>query len=107
MTIYIAGPYSAGTPEAMEANVNAAIDAGVALALMGHAPIIPHLSHYVALRHPEAFSWDDYMDWDLELLGRCDALLYLARSPGANIELLTAMAREMTIFRSLNEVPCA
>lgn len=105
MLIYIAGPYSSDTPEAVLENVNTAIDAGVALAKMGHAPLIPHLNHWVAERHPEAFSWDEYMDWDLALLEACDALLYLGSSPGANIELDAAIRHDMRVFRSLDEVP--
>lgn len=106
MTIYIAAPYSADTPEAMEANVSAAIDAGVALALMGHAPIIPHLSHYVALRHPEALSWGQYMVWDLALLDGADAVLYLGSSPGADIERQCALNQCKMVYYSLEEVPC-
>src|SRR5688572_14477432 len=50
MRIYVAGPYTAPTPAAVEANVARAIDAGLALARAGHEPFIPHLAHYLELR---------------------------------------------------------
>jgi hypothetical protein len=49
--------------------------------------------------------WADYLAWDLEWLAVCDALLYLASSPGADLELRWAQDLGKVIFRSVVEIP--
>jgi hypothetical protein len=44
--IYVAGKYSAETPEGRLANTRRAIEVGIHLWHKGYAPFIPHLSHY-------------------------------------------------------------
>jgi len=90
LLVYVAGPYSASTAERRERNVEAAVDAGVALFQRGHFPYIPHLTHFVDLRAKQTgitLEWEDYISWDLPWLERCDALLYLGSSKGADLEL--------------------
>src|SRR5260370_42497834 len=108
LRIYIAGPYTATEPMDLERNTKSAIDVGIALLKMGHTPFIPHLPHYVDLRAKESnidISWSEYMRWDEAWLRQCDALLYLAPSRGADIELQTAQSLGKTIFYHLDEVP--
>nr|KXH73821.1 MAG: hypothetical protein AM324_16120 [Candidatus Thorarchaeota archaeon SMTZ1-83] len=108
MKIYVAGPYTAPTMEEMEENVQRAIDAGIELWRKGHFPLIPHLLHWVDLRAEELgvpMGWSDYMLWDAPWLDHCDALLLVAESKGALIELEHASRKGMTIFRSMDEVP--
>lgn len=104
--IYIAGPYSADTDEGKRENTMAAIDAGVEILDKGHYPFIPHLTHFVDKRTDE-LNYQDYMEWDEELLKRCDSFFYLGSSPGADAELNVAEGRGMTVYRSLSEVPHA
>jgi hypothetical protein len=90
--------------------VNRAIDAGLFLFRLGHVPYIPHLTHFVDERAAEIgvpMQWSDYINWDLEWLRSCDALLFLGESKGANIELHEAEQLDKIIFRSLEEVPRA
>jgi hypothetical protein len=106
--IYVAGPYTAAELEALEKNAKAAIDAGIAILRKGHIPFIPHLTHYVDLRAHELkieISWAEYMTWDQAWLDKCDALLYLGSSRGADIELSRAVSKGMQVFHSLNEIP--
>lgn len=106
--IYIAGPYTAAEPASLEKNAKTAIDAGIAILKKGHIPFIPHLTHYVDLRAHELgmeISWTEYMQWDQAWLDKCDALLYLGSSRGADIELSRAVSRGMQVFHSLNEIP--
>lgn len=45
------------------------------------------------------------MQWDFALLEACDALLYLAPSPGADRELALAKTNHLAIYYSLNDLP--
>ena len=108
MKIYVAGPYTAQTKEEMEENVQRAIDVGIELWKKGHFPLIPHLLHWVDLRAEELgvpMGWSDYMLWDAPWLDHCDALLLVAESKGALIELEYASEKGMIIYRSVMEVP--
>jgi hypothetical protein len=110
MKVYVAGPYSAGTPEQIAANVSAAMSAGAQLLRLGHTPFIPHFTHYFELMSQEqgwGFTYEDYMKWDDEWLKSCDALLYLGSSPGADRELQTALVRGLMTFRDIADVPPA
>jgi hypothetical protein len=50
-------------------------------------------------------AWEDYVfRWDSTGLELCDALLFLADSPGARKELELAQQLGKTIFYSLDEV---
>lgn len=108
MKIYVAGPYTADALEQIDANVQRAIDAGIHIWKKGHFPYIPHLLHWVDVRAAELdapMGWVDYMLWDAPWLDDCDALLLLAESKGARIELKRAEDEGKTIFRSLEEIP--
>jgi len=107
MRIYIAGPYSAESEDAIRANVRAAIDAAITLVRKGHAPYIPHLTHFVDERSREVganLTWEDYLEWDLAWLRVCDAFLYLGSSRGADLELAAAEKSGMRIYRSLDDI---
>ncbi len=108
LNIYIAGPYSADTPEAIEANVQRAIDAGIAVLKKGHIPYIPHLSHWVDKRAEETghpITWDDWMEVDSVWLDQCDAIWHLASSRGADMELERAKAAGKIIFYDYDDIP--
>jgi hypothetical protein len=107
LKIYIAGPYTARTAKNRLANVNLAIDAGIALFLKGHFPYIPHLTHFVdtrALQTRKALRWEDYLRWDLVWLRECDALLLLGHSRGADLELREAKRLRKSVFLSIDEI---
>ena len=108
LRIYVAGPYSGETPEKVQQNVYQAVDAGIAIFQKGHHPYVPHLTQLVDQRARETnnpMSWEEFMRWDAPWLEASDALLYLAPSRGANIELEEATRMGKTIFRSLEEIP--
>jgi hypothetical protein len=100
---YCAGPYSAETPEAVQANVDAAIDAGNRLMDAGVGVIVPHLSHYPHARRPRGY--EEWMALDFELLSRCDVLLRLpGASPGADREVLFAVGEYIPVFSDVAQV---
>lgn len=107
MRIYVAGPLTSDTQEEMIRKCNVAIDAGVRLMQKGHQPLVPHLMQWLDFRAKKngvVFNWQDYMNWCLVWLRQCEALLFLAPSKGANIELEEAKKAGMQIFYSVEEV---
>jgi hypothetical protein len=107
LRIYIAGPYTAQGKNGPAAHTKKAIEAGIAVFAKGHYPYIPHLTHYVDLRARQIgrkLTWSDYITWDLPWLDLCDALLYLGKSRGADIELERAAKLKKKIFFSLSEI---
>jgi hypothetical protein len=92
--IYIAGPLSAHTEAQREANCTRAIRAGIDVYHAGGVPFIPHLNHWagkVAAEDGAELIWQDFMEWDIPILRRCDALIRLpGESKGASVELLVA-----------------
>lgn len=109
MLIYVAGPFTAPTEDGIEANVRAAIDAGIALVERGHWPMIPHLSRLVDLRYGELGrdrpDWHFWMAWTNAQLLRCDALCFVGPSPGATIERSVAIGRGMPVYERIEDVP--
>lgn len=99
MRIYIAGPYDGDC----EQNTINAILVMKALKSKGHTPFCPHLLHFAQ----NILDWtrDEYLMYDLEWLHACDALYFIAPSPGAEIERMFAMYQNMEIYKSLDEVP--
>ena len=84
--VYVAGPYTAPTPEGVVRNVEVAIDAANRLLDAGLWPYVPHLSHYLHAR--KARDYEAWLGLDLAVLGRMDALLRLpGESRGADREV--------------------
>ena len=108
LRIYIAGPYTAADQNGHELNTLRAIDAGIAIFKKGHLPYIPHLTHYVDMRAKQTgirLEWSDYIKWDMPWLELCDALLYLGKSRGADLELRRGQRLKKKIFYSIEEIP--
>ena len=101
MKIYIAGPYTKGD---VAVNVREAILAGNYVALMGHVPFIPHLTHFWHLLQPH--DYDFWMRQDEEWLKCCDAILRCqGESAGADKEVEIAQGLGMPIYYSVFDVP--
>jgi hypothetical protein len=108
LVIYVAGPYSGAITAQVEANVERAITAGVEILRRGHLAYVPHLTHYLelsAVLSGASIPYERWMAIDRYWLKHCNALLYLAPSPGADRELELAAARGMRIFQALEEIP--
>jgi hypothetical protein len=109
LIIYVSGPYSSDTEEGRLANTINAIQAGIGVMQKGHYSLIPHLSHFTDRYARDImrvnFTWEQWMAQDLAFLEKCDAILYLASSKGADIELAKAKELGLQVFYSLDEVP--
>lgn len=89
--VYIACPYTKGD---LGANVHRANAEWDALFDLGLTPVNPLWTHYQHLHRPRPYQ--DWMDYDEEVVRRCDAMLRLSgESSGAD--------REVNQFRSLGK----
>lgn len=91
MVIYIASPYSV---EEVDANVQVQVEAAHRIMDLGHAPIVPLLSHLLeSLRHRPYVEW---LNADLEIVSIVDIVLRLpGESAGADQEV--ELAHELGI----------
>ncbi len=94
--VYVSGPYTKDDPVV---NTRAALDAGTLILNAGHVPIIPHLSLLWHLIYPRP--WGDWIEYDLELIKRCDVLVRLpGESRGADLEVAFAERLQIPIIFS-------
>jgi nucleoside 2-deoxyribosyltransferase len=73
--IYIAGPFRSDSRWQEEQNIRAAEALGYEIALLGAYPVIPHSNTrgYFSDAQPGEF----FLDGTLELMRRCDAVIFL------------------------------
>jgi hypothetical protein len=103
LRIYVAGPYTGGDPAV---NVKNAIDAGNAIANLGHIPFIPHLTHFWHMFHPHEYEF--WLQQDLEWLKVCDAILRLpGESGGADKEVAFAEQNGIPVYGEIVDIPLA
>jgi len=91
LAVYVSGPYTAD-PVSCTAR---AIDVGQVLLHAGHAPFVPHLSHYWETLH-HVNDCEFWMQIDLEWVRRSDVIIRIpGQSSGADREV--ELARELGI----------
>jgi nucleoside 2-deoxyribosyltransferase len=99
MIIYISGKYT-GTPEEIKQNIEAARKVAVELWNEGYTALCPHLNtaHF---ENDCSATYEDYIQGDLELLSRCDAMVLCPNyksSTGAKIEIEYAKEHGIPIY---------
>ena len=108
MLIAVAGPYSAETAEERQRNLDAMNRAAAAVMRLGHIPVI---GVNVALPVVEMLAgvdrYETMMAISLEVLARCDALLLIGESPGANRERDLIASKGLPVYRTIEEIPTA
>lgn len=99
--IYIAGPYRGANNWEIHQNVNRASALALEVWKLGHAALCPHANtaHF-------QFACEDkvFLDGDLELLKRCDAVLLTPdwmKSEGAKAEATFADDNDLPVFLTL------
>ena len=99
LRVYVAGPLTAMTDAGMEANVRNAMQVADELMKRGHAPFVPHLSHFANAVHPHAYR--EWLEVDFAWVTRSDVLFMIADSPGTRQEVMVAAACRIPVVRSL------
>ena len=77
--IYVAGKYKAKTEWGLEENIRHAEDVARKLWKQGWAVICPHknTAHFGGLLEDPQEDWRMWIDGDLEIISRCDAIFML------------------------------
>lgn len=106
MLIVVAGPYSAETREQQDKNLEALNDAAVKIYEKGHFPVIGvNAALPIAEQIAKKDRYNVIMNISLAIVERCDALLLIGESPGANKErdLITSQGKK--VFYAIDEIP--
>lgn len=114
MLIMIAGPYSAADTSQRRTNLLRLQQAALAVRGLGHIPVIGEnlgLPMVMDLAKPlaevptapRAKEWIQQLT--LHLATRCDAVLLLASSPGADREVQAVLDHGGRLFISVDEIP--
>ena len=101
MKVYIAAPYTKGD---VAMNVNRVLVIADKLLEKGHAPYVPHLTHFWHIVSPKP--WDTWLKLDLEFLSICDVVLRLdGESAGADSEEAQAIKLGIPVVHSIDIIP--
>lgn len=106
---YIAGRYTAPTPEQVEENVKRAEAIAWMYYLKGFAVFCPHAqTHRIHLRYnnDEIFGYEDWLQADIAWLKDCDVIVFIAgweESKGARMEHVMAKALGKEIHYVIEE----
>lgn len=104
--VYVAGPYSAYEGKTRDENIE---DARKTSAMLWEAGYTVHCPHLNTAKFDDFCncSWEDYINGDLVILGRCDVLFLFGdwkESKGTLIEVCVAQEREIPIFEKFEDL---
>lgn len=99
--VYISGPMSSSGDRVQ--NIKRGMRAWERLLKAGYAPVLPHLNDFIELTY--GHSWDEWIDYDLSLVARCDGVLRLpGYSRGADVETAFAEKQRIPVVRSIQSL---
>lgn len=106
MLIAVAGPYTAGTEKEKEINLRAMNIAAAEVYRKGHIPVIGvNASLFVADELTEQDRKKVISDISFAIVERCDAILIIGSSPGADHEKMLLEKKGLPVFYSTEEIP--
>lgn len=106
MLIAIAGPYNAPDELSRQKNLDRMNEMAARVYELGHIPVIGVNVALPVIRSLNTTDWyPPMMNMSLAVVERCDALLLLAESPGANRERDLMLAHGKPVYQSLEEIP--
>ena len=106
MLIVVAGPYNANTDEEKANNLKAMNIAAAAVYKKGNIPVIGvNASLYVADELPELDRRKVISDISFAVVERCDAILMVGSSPGADHERRIIESKGLPVYFSVNDIP--
>ena len=107
--VYVAGPFSGPSRDAVELNIQAAEAASLLVSKLGAMPICPHANTANAA-FEKAQGYEFWIEGTAELLRRCDAAIFIwgwESSSGAQKEFKLAVAEKIPAFMNYDELKLA
>jgi hypothetical protein len=106
MWIMVAGPISAPTEDKRKLNLERLHRACLDVWQLGHVPILAHdVAEPVQSCLPPGEGHEAYQQICVALAERCDGVLMVGHSQGADLEMLVFMEAGKPVWESLDEVP--
>ena len=106
MIIGVAGPYSADTEEQRQQNLDNMNCAAARLLEMGHIPLIGINAALPVIRQANLDNhYGAIMSISMAVIDKCEALLMIGESPGANRERDLVLSKNLPVYYKLEEVP--
>jgi hypothetical protein len=106
MLIVVAGPYSADTEEKKARNLETMNIAAAEIYRRGHIPVIGvNAALFVADNLPDMNRHEVINNISFAIVERCDAILMIDSSAGADAERDIIQAKGLPVYYSLDEVP--
>jgi hypothetical protein len=106
MIIGVAGPYSANTEEQRAMNVKAMNHAAALILEKGHIPLIGINAALPVVQYANVVDrYKAIMDISMAVIDKCEAILIIGESPGANRERDHVAAKGLPVYYSIDEIP--
>lgn len=106
MIIGVAGPYSADTEVQRQQNLDNMNKAAARLLEMGHVPLIGINAALPVVRHASVDNpYEAIMAISMAIIDRCEALLIIGESPGANRERELVLSKGLPVYEHPDEIP--
>jgi hypothetical protein len=105
--VYISAPFTAGSQELVQANIERACAYGSQVRALGAVPLVPHAAvlPFPALSVKEA--WGPAMQECLRMLSACDAMILCPgweASKGCRVEYNQALAWGIPVYFAMSEL---
>ena len=106
MIIAISGPYSAPTESQRQANLDALNEMAARVYDMGHVPFVGvNMALPVVAMSEVENEYAAIMAISMAVVDKCDAILMLGESRGANMEKEHVASKGLPVYYSLEEIP--
>ena len=109
MLIAVAGPYSADTSEQRQRNLDAMNEAAAAVMVRGHIPVIGVNAALPVVKclRTGTNQYEAIMAISLALVDKCEAILMIGESAGANRERDLIKGKGLPVYRDVSEISLA
>jgi len=106
MIIGVAGPFSADTEAARKANLDAMNEAAAKILELGHIPLIGVNAALPVIEKSNIENkYEAIMEISMAVIDRCEAILMIGSSPGADRERDFIKSKGLPVYYSIDEIP--
>jgi hypothetical protein len=106
MLIVVAGPYTADTEEKKATNLDVMNTAAAEVYRKGHIPVIGvNAALFVADKLNDLARREVINNISFAIVERCDAILMVGESPGADAERDIIKSKGLPVYYSVDEIP--